>query len=94
MHRLVVVHVMMMAVKMLPVVAVMAMLPMVPVMVVHPMMVMAMLPVMPVMPVAIALAQHRLVGDFLGDQRLLGRRLGYVRRDRGRGKQARREQRG
>jgi hypothetical protein len=85
MHRLVVVHVMMMAVMMLP---------MVPVMAVHPMMMVAMLPVVPVMAVAIALARHRLVGDFLGDQRLLDRRLGHVRRDRGRGQQARREQRG
>jgi hypothetical protein len=69
-----------------------------PVMVVLPVMpVMAVLPVMPVMATTtttVTLAGDRLVGDFLGDQRLLGRGLRHVRGHCGRCQQSRREQRG
>jgi hypothetical protein len=55
--------------------------------------VMAVLPVMLVMVMAVvALARRdRLVGDVLGDQRLLGRRLRHVRGNCGRGQQSGRE---
>jgi hypothetical protein len=66
---------------------VMAVMPVVPVMAVFPMM------MMPVVAM-VALARYRLVGDFLGDQRLLGRGLRHVRGDCGRCQQSGREQRG